>query len=1311
MTETIALVLGVSYYLQNDIHSLPAAEIDAVNFARALKNWGIPEKNILLLLNKEANKTVIDNFFLFLGKKKEKYKLVFYFCGHGHRTLKNPKSYLILYNGIIQDDACINSLSLDFFLEKISYLNASESYIFIDACNLKFNNLINPKQEKEDNAVKASKNLFCLFSSGLQSSFENTSEGYGYFTKALLNSLCKLKLSKGSPTTFLNNIQNEMRLEGVPLPEMINLGTQKISFLENDSFSFDPLGNLQRTHFIAKIQDSLIQQRNKIISISGEEGSGKTALCQLMASEKVKILHLEIPEKKTDLNLSCYLDEFFQKKLHCNFKELDNLFPYYLIIFDQLERLGIKDIQKFFTILNKFKHTKFLCFSRDSLIDIFNNTSDFALFHLLVPSLSKEEGIALIKKLNRSYSSEEIEMTYLISQGNPKKIKKMFVLDEDVIVHLQSFKNAIAALYCCGICYDKHLFEEIFNLQPHILDFFEKIHFIIPVEEGFAPTLFLNEFAESENLTSDPNCISKYWHEQAKQKPIHIEIAKSLILSIKCFGYQKKYHNVFNTALSLLEVNEKNIHYFMDGAEILLSLSYQTKTHVLVAKALTQMGEDELASKLLRARKQKRMLQIAICMILFLGSSLAYLASEWQFHSNIRLIYLKKSHPDFVGRENYIEILEKKLIRNSEGEVVPIAVLSGDAGIGKSEIAIHFANNNLMHFDLVHWINAATDESYLASYQHLAAQLNISFDQKDSAEKLLTKVHDHLENKKNHKAWLLIYDNAEKEYDLPQRGNGALLVTTRNPTNWHLYPCYNVEPFSKNEGLNLLKNIVKNNENPYQLKLIEELEYHPLSLNLAAHYIAETPLINEKLYLEFLSENKLAFLKKMPTDCRYPNGLLNTWKMTACEIQKKHLLTLEWLHFCSYLYPDLIPTSWIEDWLKEFFVQKIDASLLKIEASEILRLIVSQMLMRCDTDNKCLSIHRLKQEIVRYDDYFNDNTKENVLHFLVDKFKEYERADEMERNPDIWPKLKEWEVHAIWFLDNYSNGCSPEKIALLSSLISSWKSINGEYSQAENYINKALSIRKTEFGKKDMRTLMALNNKAWNLSRTSKFQESKILYTQTLKRLENSNLKDNNFKAFLLNNLSIVLKELREYQAMQEVADEALKLKIAKFGPLHAYTADSMHNLATAYWKLDEYEKAKHYFQQALNCYKFCYNENHPYVAITAHSITRVLMSRNEYVEAEVYCIQALNLYKKIYGDDHPYTTYCTVHFAQLLERTGREKEALAEFKKVFEKLTKTFTAKNFLFGTILEELKNFTKNSNNELIIQETNAFVNNYD
>src|SRR5260221_437522 len=107
----VAVVIGVSHYLQKDIAPLPAAQNDALNFARSIKNWGVPESSIALFLNADASKEAIESFLNQLLKRPDPYKLLFYFYIHGNRRLSShiPQSYLLLHDSYIQDDQCCKS--------------------------------------------------------------------------------------------------------------------------------------------------------------------------------------------------------------------------------------------------------------------------------------------------------------------------------------------------------------------------------------------------------------------------------------------------------------------------------------------------------------------------------------------------------------------------------------------------------------------------------------------------------------------------------------------------------------------------------------------------------------------------------------------------------------------------------------------------------------------------------------------------------------------------------------------------------------------------------------------------------------------------------------------------------------------------------------------------------------------------------------------------------------------------------------------------------------------------------------------------
>lgn len=1308
--ETVAVVIGISFYRQEELFPLPAAEADAVNFARALRNWGIPEEHILLFLNQDVNEEKLNAVFELLSKKKEKYKLIFYFCGHGYRIFgKAPKSYLIFYESQLKPDACVNAFDLDCFFEKIAKMHPVESYVFIDACHLRINHFVHPKLEEELRGEPCSnKNLFCLLASGIEASFENVEEYYGYFTRALLRSLSQLRFQNGSPTQFLCEIQNEMELENLPPPEMINFGNQKIALTSDRGPWMDDQGRVYRASFLAEIQDVFIQSRCRVLFLFGDEGIGKTTVCRLLTSAKMATVCLMLPLEPDELfDPISFLEAEIFERFGCGLEECDRKYPYAFILLDQIERLTREQFQSLFEKMCQCVHLRFLCASRVPFYDLMDENVEELVFHLPAQPFSPQEGKLLIQKMRPDALAEEVDLMYLISCGNPLKMKKLARLESDFKqIEVEEVKKAMGAVYACGIYYERELFETVFQLKQGLLEFLERVEVFVPWAQGYIPHPIVNSFAEPEGLKADAQRILTYWCEQAESLPKNHEIAKSLILTVKCCGYQKQAEKALKKALYCLEVNQKNLSYFVDGAEIFLSLPYRTKMHEYLAKTLKKLGQTQLSEQLLAAKKSNFEWMAGLTSLVMAGMALLFLAFWSPQPPSFTHVHIKQTHPDFVGRENYLNLIEEQLVRERTPDIVPVVVLWGEGGIGKSEIAIAAANELLKHFNVVHWINAATEESYLSSYQQLATQLKIPLAEQETVGVLISKVHDFLENHPE-LTWLLIYDNAEKESELPERGNGAILVTTRDQNVWHSYPHYEVTSFFENEALALFKKITQREGAEGRLALIKELDSHPLSLNLVAHYMAETPWMSEESYVNLLSMNKVGFLDVMPMDHRYANGLLNSWKMTAKRMHEKFPKALQWLHFSSYLYPDQIPLAWIEDWLLQSSKSPLDAYSLKIEVNEILRLVVNQALMRFDKTSKNLSVHRLKQEIFKYDEHFEAQTQEQVLKFLVHALEKFEFTDEMERSVEMWPKLRAWEMHAAWFLEKYGNAASKTELALLNGLLGSWKTIKCEYKQAEAYIDEALKIRLELFGKEDLRTVVAMNNKGWVLWKTNELERAKVIYQEALTLLEKIADDDCIYVHSIRNNLSLVYKDLHEYESMKLINEKNIELRRRIYGPTHFYTASSMHNLAFAHLNLQNYDLAQMYFEKALECFSKEFSEDHPYVAITMHNLGRTLLKKGDYQRAGELFVRTIQMYDKYYGKGHPYSALCLHNIGQLLEKLGKEQEAFVALKSAFSDLRKVYKKDHPFMVALLTDLSRVSKMLEDEVMLEEIEHFT----
>src|SRR5262249_29610386 len=78
-------------------------------------------------------------------------------------------------------------------------------------------------------------------------------------------------------------------------------------------------------------------------------------------------------------------------------------------------------------------------------------------------------------------------------------------------------------------------------------------------------------------------------------------------------------------------------------------------------------------------------------------------------------------NPHFVGRENYLTSLRKQFI--ADAVAGKHQVLSGLGGIGKSQIALEYAQRNRSHYTLVWWLGAEDPTALGLAYSRLARAL------------------------------------------------------------------------------------------------------------------------------------------------------------------------------------------------------------------------------------------------------------------------------------------------------------------------------------------------------------------------------------------------------------------------------------------------------------------------------------------------------------------------------------------------------------------------------------------------------------
>jgi hypothetical protein len=125
-------------------------------------------------------------------------------------------------------------------------------------------------------------------------------------------------------------------------------------------------------------------------------------------------------------------------------------------------------------------------------------------------------------------------------------------------------------------------------------------------------------------------------------------------------------------------------------------------------------------------------------------------------------------------------------------------------GIGKTQLAIAYAESGRGSYTSVFWLNAVSETALKDNFRSIA---NLIFDVEEPGvlgdKEIVRRIHQWLSAPKN-TGWLLIFDNYDDpeqfriDHYYPHASHGAILVTSRRPalvsgTFLHIKPIQNIE--------------------------------------------------------------------------------------------------------------------------------------------------------------------------------------------------------------------------------------------------------------------------------------------------------------------------------------------------------------------------------------------------------------------------------------------------------------------------------------------------------------------------------------
>ena len=597
----------------------------------------------------------------------------------------------------------------------------------------------------------------------------------------------------------------------------------------------------------------------------------------------------------------------------------------------------------------------------------------------------------------------------------------------------------------------------------------------------------------------------------------------------------------------------------------------------------------------------------------------------------------------FKGRGEALGVLARAL--GARGGAVVTQAVYGLGGVGKSELALQYADAHHGDYGLVWWITAVEPrqvETGLASLAGrlcpLVAVVGTTGDAAGWATGWL----------QSHDQWLLILDNVEDSADieplLGQLSGGHVIVTSRRDADWGRLAdpvqLDVLDPAAAAEVLTLRTGQQGAADEEAAAQIGAKLGFLPLALDQAAAYIVQQR-VSLAAYLDSLRRNP-ARMHAAGSDAQ--RTIARLWDLHITAIRDKNPAAVWLLEVIAQYAPDAIPRAILGG----------DAP--REDTDEALGLLASYSMITLTTES--VSIHRLLQAVIRArpDSTGADprNLRDTALNWL---------NAAIPHTPDIntagWPLLRALVPHAETLASHFPPSEQPQSLGRIQNEIATFLGSQGDYAQALPLRQSALTITETALGPDHPTTAIRLSNLALTHRDLGRYADALHLHERALAIAEAALGPDHPDTATLLGNLAVTYRDMGRYADALPLEQRALATAEAALGPDHPMTVIRLDNLAATYRALGRAADALPLEQRALATAEAALGPDHPDTAILLGNLAATYRDLGRYADALPLQERALAVAEAALGPDHPDTAHRLSNLAVTYRDLGRAADAL----------------------------------------------------
>ncbi|WEW59212.1 hypothetical protein PRK78_004681 [Emydomyces testavorans] len=321
----------------------------------------------------------------------------------------------------------------------------------------------------------------------------------------------------------------------------------------------------------------------------------------------------------------------------------------------------------------------------------------------------------------------------------------------------------------------------------------------------------------------------------------------------------------------------------------------------------------------------------------------------------------------FFGRSTEVQTLKNGLDPQSSSDTLRVMAIYGLGGVGKTQLALHYANTSMKVYDVIAWIQAETQIKLTQALSNFATKLGLPKPEGSEDDyRSVQKVRDWFNTAD--KTFLLIFDNVEKAEILdqiwPASNKGSVIITTRSPAiaSKRATMLMHLECFTGEIGVETLYSLTRNhpsaeNDTVAAEKICELLGGLPLAIAQVSEFIQDRGCSYEEfLAIYRKSADKVFARSEAPLE--YSHTLSTVWDVS---LQNLSLNSSTLQNMLAFLDPDLIPERLLTNTKAQITDPRLQFLFDDFDFGDAIIELNRASLIHRQSTPKALSVHRMVQ--------------------------------------------------------------------------------------------------------------------------------------------------------------------------------------------------------------------------------------------------------------------------------------------------------------------------------------------------------------